>query len=274
MGVRSKYETTTTGNGTTLSVTVPAGFGTESNAQIQAPSAGNYVPYVLIDGNGSSWEYGYGSYSFGTVFAGDEWNRDLVFGGTSGDNTRIPLSTTTPHTILFPEGGLLGRVATIRYTASSVNVAAASTVTVSYTTIDTANSGAASLPGTSLPPLSNQIIAPWEYIPYAQYVRASLIVQCTAAATAGSFIQAKLSLLADSSPVASCWIPTTTNTSGVIPTFGQCMSHALVGPNTQVKIGGNVSYNPAQMYTRLSNTDTNGSNTQVCNVELILEYGF
>lgn len=123
MTIRHKHESTTTGTGSTITISTPTGFSNDVTTIIptrdnfsSGTSTNNYA-YVLEDGNGTDWEYGYGKVS-GTTFY-----RDHIIDSTNSGN-RINLSANT-HTVYVPIGGLANRVAQLHVKATNASITTA-----------------------------------------------------------------------------------------------------------------------------------------------------
>lgn len=114
--IRHKYESTTTGNGSFIFVSTPSGYSSDVTT-VQPISLGGYsgasgiYSYVLLDGNGTDWEHGYGRYT-SPVF-----NRDYVCESTNS-GLRLNLSGTGTHVVIIEEQPLQGAIAPMRLTGS------------------------------------------------------------------------------------------------------------------------------------------------------------
>ena len=157
--IRGKLESTDTGAGSPIAVTTATGFQntqTDSrfNEGVNSELGNDAREYLILDANGTAWEYGIGFQSGGFFY------RTQVVESTNSD-AAIVLTVGT-HTILFPSGGLKGNFASQRFNGTASPGAAAS-ATFSWTTVNNSVDNANDLPGgsaASLPaqyPLANGV---------------------------------------------------------------------------------------------------------------------
>lgn len=168
--IRHKYESTSTGTGATITVSVATGYNNDvttmrPNTLGSSPFNNSVYPYVILDGNGTDWEHGYGRVS-GTTFY-----RDTITESTN-TGSRINLSSNT-HTVLVPEQPISGSKASIMLTGSdTISSGFGGYITFS---VSGNNNGLSQWPGystpgtTSLPNLAG-------VIPYAKSFRVTFYV--------------------------------------------------------------------------------------------------
>ncbi len=127
---RVKYETSTTGGATALTLSAATGFDsmfTNADHPFHPHDHTGACFYYLIDGNGTAWECGYGTISGSTL---TRPSNDVFYStdgaGGPGFYTSISLSGSTPHTVIITRGAFEGRVITARYSSTTGNFSTAS----------------------------------------------------------------------------------------------------------------------------------------------------
>lgn len=175
--IRHKHESTTTGTGATITVSTPTGFNNDvttvrptAGLDGYAGSAAKYS-YVLLDGNGTAWEHGFGRVS-GTTFY-----RDHIIESTN-TGARINLSANT-HTIIIEENNLTGIRATYGLYHNPTAIGSGVTQTLNWNSVKTSPDGVTEWPGYSAPTLSSTTIDLSAILPYAKSYRVMVIVNST-----------------------------------------------------------------------------------------------
>lgn len=251
---RTKFTTTTTGTGV-LTVSAAAGFndGTFNNSlrsQTHGTAASSRTPYIIIDGNGTSWEWGFCSIS------GSALTREVIL-DSSNSGSVVSLSGSTPHTVVFPEGGLLNRCATVVYEKASQSVSAGGTVFgVEFDTLKTDGASAGSLPSESVPAVPMFMDNVHTFMPYAKGYQIHLYAE-TLTAQSG-YINLYMTDNGNGqawNTFASTWIPTDMiNNKGT-----------LMGPyiEFQSPITGQSNFFPTTCSVNLKNTGAGSINVKV-----------
>jgi hypothetical protein len=98
---RVKLESTATGDGVSITCSVPVGFQDPTAEEFTYCSGGQW--YYLLDADGTNWEYGFGS--IGSTFLA----RNTVLESTNSNN-RIVLSAAGTHTVICDRGPLEGQI--------------------------------------------------------------------------------------------------------------------------------------------------------------------
>ena len=170
--IRHKYETTTTGTGN-LTVTVPIGFSSDVST-VRTPHGTEYggaqvYPYVLVDGNGTDWEHGYG------VLATSTFTRTTVVESTNAGSA-INLSANT-HTVFVEESSVAGTTAflTLNMALAGGPIATGVTETVTLSSLNTYQS-ASHWPGYSAPTLPATSLNLSSILPYHKGYRITMYI--------------------------------------------------------------------------------------------------
>lgn len=178
MTVRHKYESTTTGTVQEITVTTPSGFSDDVlriRPTRDVPASGsnnNMYQYVLVDGNGTGWEYGYGKHnSSGSFF------RDYVIESTNSNN-RISLSSGNTHTVYCPNGGLGNRFAQMHIKENNKSFTSGQTQSLNMT-LQTTGTTVNDFPHYSAPTSPSTTYYPGTILPYSRGWRATIYVEGT-----------------------------------------------------------------------------------------------
>lgn len=209
---RVKFTTTTTGTGD-ISLTVESGFQTDTASRFRRdwPTGTDYVMYVLLDADGTSWEHGYAQCDGSTLSR----STGTIFESTNSDS-QINLSAGT-HLVLVTQAGIEGIILQFALDTNSTGKSVTATTygsSISWTSHNANElSGFNNIngwPGVSLPTLTYSNFYPGNMVPYAKAWRAHLTARCTAGATGDMFgiqIEIQDSNFTYNSWVSEAWAP-------------------------------------------------------------------
>lgn len=164
--IRQKHISTSTGTGSTITVSTPSGYSNDISTV--RPATGWYYLYVLIDGNGIDWEHGFGRVVSTTFY------RDHVVESTNS-GSRINLSANT-HTILVEESNLTGVRQTIKYNHYKANITAGTTSTLQWDNLSANPDGVTEWPSYSSLSLPSTTLDLGSVLPYSRSYRLTLVL--------------------------------------------------------------------------------------------------